>query len=78
MGDADRASVGDEVAYSFDVSNNGTATMSSIKISDNMVRTCRSRLCRSVDDRDLPERGYPQPGAFIFKSQNTSCVRGFF
>lgn len=39
MGDANRASVDDEVVYSYYVSNNGTTTMSNITISDNMVRT---------------------------------------
>lgn len=45
MGDAGRANVGDEVAYSFDITNNGTATMSAIKISDSMVGT---RLSNAV------------------------------
>lgn len=39
MGDAGRANVDDEVVYSYDVSNNGTTTMSNIIISDSMVRT---------------------------------------
>lgn len=39
MGDADRANVGDEVAYSYDVRNNGTTTLSGVQIEDDMVRT---------------------------------------
>lgn len=41
MGDADRASVDDEVMYSYDVHNNGTTTMSDIQIVDSMVRASR-------------------------------------
>lgn len=71
MGDADRANVGDEVGYSFDVSNNGTATMSAIKISDTMVRTCRSAV--SIGWRDgwymnEVELGNV-PGAFSLQEQ---------
>ncbi|CAN0561142.1 unnamed protein product, partial [Ectocarpus sp. 12 AP-2014] len=42
MGDADRASVDDEVVYSYDVHNNGTTTMSDIQIVDSMVPTTGS------------------------------------
>lgn len=38
MGDASRANVDDKVIYSYDVINNGTATMLNITISDSMVR----------------------------------------
>lgn len=39
MGDADRAEVDDEVAYAYDIHNNGTTTMSGIELSDGNVRT---------------------------------------
>ncbi|CAM9230892.1 unnamed protein product [Scytosiphon promiscuus] len=44
MGDADRANVGDEVVYSYDIHNNGTTTMSDIHIEDDMVPTSDADL----------------------------------
>lgn len=46
MGDASRANVDDEVVYSYNVSNNGTTTMSNIVISDSMVRTFQASAVR--------------------------------
>lgn len=46
MGDSSGAKVDDEVKYSYDVSNNGTTTMSNITISDNMVRTFHDKAAR--------------------------------
>lgn len=48
MGDADRANVDDDVAYSYDISNNGTTTMSDVEISDNNVRTSQYRVNRNI------------------------------
>lgn len=47
MGDAVRANVDDEVVYSYDISNNGTTTMSNITISDNMVRALQDSAVRN-------------------------------
>ncbi|CAM9249880.1 unnamed protein product, partial [Hapterophycus canaliculatus] len=44
MGAADRANVDDKVAYSYDIHNNGTTTLSEIQIEDSMVPTSEAEL----------------------------------
>lgn len=50
LGDTSRASVGDEVAYTFVVTNDGTTTLSDAVISDTVVSASYNSACKPLRD----------------------------
>lgn len=50
LGDASRASVGDEVSYTFVVTNEGTTTLSDAVISDTKVRIISASVRAPIND----------------------------